>query len=105
MNRSGKVPKVVCPYDPEDNFTGIISLEELSKATGWDPELFTGRVVPYLDAGERYTVAGQVVVDNVRYQSFRFSGRDLYKKTGRDGVEKSSKRAAEALLEKFPNGA
>ena len=105
MHHSGKERRVVRPYDPEDNFTGIISLEELVKATNRDPELLTGRAVLFLDAGKKRAVAGHVVCDGVRYKSFHVSGRELFAKTGRDRVEKSGKRTAEALLEKFPNGA
>src|SRR6187402_1894462 len=105
MNRSGKVRNVVRPYDVEDNFTGIISLEELYKATGRDPELLTGRAIGYNDSGKRRTIAGHVVCDGVRYESFHYTGRDLFAKTGLDGVEKSGKRTADALREKFPNGA
>ena len=105
MNRSGKVRNVVRPYNVEDNFTGIIPLEELCKATKWDPELLTGRAIGYNDSGKKRTIAGHVVCDGVRYESFHYSGRYLFAKTGRDGVEKSGKRTAEALLEKFPDGA
>ncbi len=103
MHRSGKERTVVA-FDPSTT-TGIASLEALCDAMDWDPELLKGRIILFLDAGEERAVAGQIVCDGVRYKSFHFSGRELYKKTGRDMVEESGKCAAEKLLKKFPEGA
>ncbi len=91
MHHSGKERKVVRPYDPQVNFTGIVSLEDLCKATDRDTELLKGRVVLLLDAGEKRTVAGHIVVDGVRHK-FPFLGPRLPQEdgTGRCGGERQA---------------
>ncbi len=101
------VDKVVRPYG-EDNFTGIVSLEKLCKAMAgdkkdgcWDTNFCKGRVVVNFDLGEKQVVAGHIIIDGVRFHSFRFSSRSLYKKSGRDEKEQSGKQARAFVVEEF----
>ncbi len=85
---TGVEAEVVRPFGP-DNFTGLVHVETLKEVAGAD--FFDGRVAPTWDGGEVHALAGQVFVNDMRGRSFRFSTRDLFRRTGRDAVERAGR--------------
>ncbi len=88
--------QVVRPFGA-DNFTGLLMLETLRKYASRD--FFNGRVSLIFDPGKIEVLAGQCMVDGWRGPSFSFPTRDLFRRTGRDAVERAG-RANRTRLEK-----